>query len=107
MRNPLACSRTAVAMAVLGLCASSAWSAGFAVQETSASGMGNAYAGGAAIADDASTAVVQRGRHGAAGQSPGGRCGERGAAIDALQQQRVAAGGLHSRWAATAAMPAA
>ena len=55
MRNPLVCSRTAVAMAVLGLCASSAWSAGFAVQETSASGMGNAYAGAAAIADDAST----------------------------------------------------
>ena len=55
MCNPLACSRTAVAMAVLGLCASSAWSAGFAVQETSASGMGNAYAGAAAIADEAST----------------------------------------------------
>ena len=53
MSNPLACSRTAVA--VLGLCALSAWSAGFAVQETSASGLGNAYAGGAAIADEAST----------------------------------------------------
>ncbi len=39
----------------LSLFATSAFSAGFAVQEQSISGLGNAYAGGAASAEDAST----------------------------------------------------
>lgn len=43
------------AFAGLGLCASSAFSAGFAIQEQSISGLGNAYAGASAVAEDAST----------------------------------------------------
>ncbi len=39
----------------LSLCASSAYSAGFAIQEQSVSGLGNAFAGGAASAEDAAT----------------------------------------------------
>lgn len=39
----------------LGLCVESAFSAGFAIQEQSISGLGNAYAGAAAAAEDAST----------------------------------------------------
>ncbi|MGF1866994.1 outer membrane protein transport protein [Enterovibrio norvegicus] len=46
-------SRTAIALAV-ALAAPSAWSAGFQVSEHSASGLGRAYAGDAAIADNAS-----------------------------------------------------
>ncbi len=51
-------ARTALAtcvFSVAGLCALPALGAGFALQENSASGLGNAYAGGAASADDAST----------------------------------------------------
>ena len=40
---------------VVLLSAGSAWASGFALIEQSASGMGNAFAGGAASADDAST----------------------------------------------------
>jgi len=47
--------RTAVASACLIVTASPALGAGFALQENSASGLGNAYAGGAAVADDATT----------------------------------------------------
>jgi long-chain fatty acid transport protein len=48
-------STTIAVSAALALCSLPGWSAGFAVQETSASGLGNAYAGGAAAAADAST----------------------------------------------------
>lgn len=40
---------------VLGLCSSGAWAAGFQLLEQNASGLGNAYAGSAAVADNAST----------------------------------------------------
>lgn len=53
LNNPFQLSH--LAAAALALCSLPAWSAGFAVQETSASGLGNAYAGGAAAAADAST----------------------------------------------------
>jgi long-chain fatty acid transport protein len=46
---------TAVAGAVLALAGGQAQGAGFALQESSASGLGNAFAGGAASAEDAST----------------------------------------------------
>lgn len=50
-----AAGRTAP-LACLWLCAAApAFGAGFALQENSASGLGNAYAGGAAVADDATT----------------------------------------------------
>ncbi len=52
-------SRTRVALAIggvaLALGAGQAYGGGFALQETSASGLGNAFAGGAAAAEDAST----------------------------------------------------
>src|SRR6185369_7701639 len=51
-RNRIAAAIAAVA-AVFG--ASQALGAGFALQENSGSGLGNAYAGGAAIAEDAGT----------------------------------------------------
>jgi long-chain fatty acid transport protein len=41
--------------AVLGLCASQAGAAGFQLMEQNASGLGNAYAGSAAVAENAST----------------------------------------------------
>jgi len=47
--------RTAIAGACLAIAAAPALGAGFALQENSASGLGNAYAGGAAVADDATT----------------------------------------------------
>jgi long-chain fatty acid transport protein len=55
--NPIPANirRTAIAGACCLLTAAPALGAGFALQETSASGMGNAYAGGAAGVDDAST----------------------------------------------------
>ena len=40
---------------VLGLCSGGAWAAGFQLLEQNASGLGNAYAGSAAVADNAST----------------------------------------------------
>ena len=46
---------SAVAGAVLVLGAGHAWGAAFALQENSGSGLGNAYAGGAAVAEDAGT----------------------------------------------------
>ena len=46
---------TAVAGAILALAGGQAQGAGFALQESSASGLGNAFAGGAASAEDAST----------------------------------------------------
>jgi long-chain fatty acid transport protein len=46
---------SAVAGAVLVLGAGQAWGAAFALQENSGSGLGNAYAGGAAVAEDAAT----------------------------------------------------
>lgn len=57
MFHPLAAfRRTAPALAHLSLLAAApAFGAGFALQENSASGLGNAYAGGAAAADDATT----------------------------------------------------
>lgn len=55
-RIPEAFGRTAVAIAALSLfSAAPAFGAGFALQENSGSGLGNAYAGGAAVASDAST----------------------------------------------------
>ncbi|MFI4887903.1 MAG: outer membrane protein transport protein, partial [Burkholderiales bacterium] len=52
-------TRTSVAVAVAGvalaLCDGPASGAGFALQENSGSAMGNAFAGGAAAAEDAST----------------------------------------------------
>ena len=48
--------RTAIAVSLMsGMYTSQALAAGFALIENSASGMGNAFAGGSAIADDAST----------------------------------------------------
>src|SRR4051794_26290604 len=51
--------RTRIAAAIGGILmmlgASQAFAAGFALQENSGSGLGNAYAGGAASAEDAST----------------------------------------------------
>jgi long-chain fatty acid transport protein len=46
---------TAVSAMILALGASSAYGAGFALQEQNASGLGHAYAGGAAAAEDVST----------------------------------------------------
>jgi len=57
MSAPIALNRIAAAVAVLTstLVAGPVFGAGFALQENSGSGIGNAYAGGAAVADDAST----------------------------------------------------
>ena len=49
-------SRTAGAILVLTLAGSAVQAGGFQLNETSASGLGNAFAGGAAAAEDASTA---------------------------------------------------
>src|SRR6185437_1146123 len=46
---------TIVGSIAIGLAAGQAWGAGFQLNETSASGLGNAFAGGAAEAQDAST----------------------------------------------------
>src|SRR5215470_5545598 len=46
---------TAIGAALLSLSAGSAFGAGFALQEQNASGLGHAYAGGAAAAEDVST----------------------------------------------------
>src|SRR5664279_6503859 len=48
---------TAIAGLVLALGAGQAFGAAFALQEQSVSGLGNAYAGGAAAAEDASTVL--------------------------------------------------
>jgi long-chain fatty acid transport protein len=48
-------ARSPIAIAVAMLAPTMAFAAGFALQENSASGLGNAYAGGAAAAEDAST----------------------------------------------------
>lgn len=48
----LRCAITAVSVAMVPV---SGFTAGFALQENSGSGLGNAYAGGAAVAEDAST----------------------------------------------------
>ena len=57
MRTPFQRTRiaTAVAGIALALTASQAFGAAFALQETSGSGLGNAFAGGAAAAEDASS----------------------------------------------------
>ncbi len=57
MSAPIALNRIAAAIVTLvsALAAAPALGAGFALQENSGSGLGNAYAGGAAVADDAST----------------------------------------------------
>jgi len=58
MCNRFALTHTAAAVSLsllAGFAAGPAFGAGFALQENSASGLGNAYAGGAAVADDAST----------------------------------------------------
>jgi len=56
MKNHLRRARVAAAVAAgLALAAGQAQGAGFALQESSASGLGNAYAGGAARVDDAGT----------------------------------------------------
>jgi long-chain fatty acid transport protein len=57
MRIPFRLNRVAAAVAgaTLALAAPLSQGAGFALQENNASGLGNAYAGGAAIAEDAST----------------------------------------------------
>ena len=57
MNTPLVRTRiaTAVASVALMLGAGQAFGAGFALQENSGSGLGNAYAGGAAAAEDAAT----------------------------------------------------
>jgi long-chain fatty acid transport protein len=51
--------RTPIATAAIGLCVSlgtaSSFGAGFLINENSASGLGNAFAGGAAAAEDATT----------------------------------------------------
>lgn len=51
-RSPLAVALTGIAAAFVSV---NAQGAAFALQENSASGLGNAYAGGAAVAEDAST----------------------------------------------------
>jgi long-chain fatty acid transport protein len=48
-------TRTALSLAVVGACASTVHAAGFQLLEQNASGLGNAYAGSAAIAENAST----------------------------------------------------
>ena len=57
MSAPIALNRITAAIVTLAsaLVGVPAFGAGFALQENSGSGMGNAYAGGAAVADDAST----------------------------------------------------
>ncbi len=60
MRYPLTSVRrtrvaSAIGAAVLAFSAGHAWGAAFALQENSGSGLGNAFAGGAAAAEDAST----------------------------------------------------
>jgi len=57
MRMPFRPNRVALAVAgaTLALAAPVAFGAAFALQENNASGLGNAYAGGAAVAEDAST----------------------------------------------------
>ena len=57
MRMPFRPNRVAIAVAgaTLALAAPLAHGAAFALQENNASGLGNAYAGGAAVAEDAST----------------------------------------------------
>ncbi len=57
MTLPLVPRRIGITLAgiTLMLGASPAWAAGFQLNETSASGLGNAFAGGAAVAEDAST----------------------------------------------------
>ncbi len=59
-RNGYRSSRVAAAIAAAALAAGAqqAWGAAFALQEQSASGLGNAFAGGAAGADDASSMSV-------------------------------------------------
>ena len=51
----VSCLATALATALLSIAPLSALGAGFALQEQNGSGLGNAYAGGAAVAEDAST----------------------------------------------------
>src|SRR5512144_18685 len=56
MKNNFRRAHVAAAVAAaFALAATQAQGAGFALQESSASGLGNAYAGGAARVDDAST----------------------------------------------------
>jgi len=55
MRVPFRRTCVAAALSAAALAAPHAHAAGFALQENNASGLGNAYAGGAAIAEDAST----------------------------------------------------
>src|SRR5215813_6247960 len=47
--------KAAVGAAVLSMTAGQAWGSAFALQEQNASGLGHAYAGGAAAAEDVST----------------------------------------------------
>jgi len=55
MRHMLERTRNPIAIAVALLAPTVVFGAGFALQENSGSGLGNAYAGGAAVAEDAST----------------------------------------------------
>jgi long-chain fatty acid transport protein len=55
MRHMLDRTRSPIAIAVALLAPTVVFGAGFALQENSGSGLGNAFAGGAAVAEDAST----------------------------------------------------
>jgi len=55
MRTPIRLTLAATTLTTLGLAASVSHAAGFAIIEQSVSGLGNAYAGAAASAEDAST----------------------------------------------------
>ncbi len=99
MRIPFRRTRLAAALAgaAVALGAPLAQGAGFALQENNASGLGNAYAGGAAVAEDASTRVVEPGRHVAA-QATRGRAGDPlHHPVEQVQRRRLGPGARTSR----------
>ena len=90
--------RARVAAALSGIAVMSAGGhasgAGFALQENSGSAIGNAFAGGAAAAEDASTRVVESGRHVAA-RVAGGFAGRAlHHAVVQVPRRRIGAGSI-------------
>ena len=84
--------RIAAAVATLARSAPLAQGAAFALQENNASGLGNAYAGGAAIAEDASTVWCEPGGHVAAEAARGGAGDPLHHSVEQVQRRRLAAG---------------
>jgi len=119
MTIPFTRSRIATAVGLIAIAfgAGQAFAAGFALQEQSGSGLGDAYAGGAAAAEDAATVWTNP-----AGMSKI-KTNQVVAAINYVQPSMKFSNGTSlpagcyppacaapaccSRWAATAAMPAA